>query len=243
MTIITGGMITQCTIGRISLGTLRDSSLFYDSRLIGYIPFNGSGANIKDPTKPFIGEQSFLPGGHFNDGYVEPPTSCSGGTFAGNTGTWSFWVNVTGLDEGYLLFDNTFSNSIERKIYMIGSSLGMRVVVSNWQDDGPTSSTPFSSITEDFNTTSIRESWHHVAYTYAPGVAGEHKIYVDAVLQHTWTPGVDVYDQIYSGYPGLVQGFGDSGTGGGPLVCFIDDVGIFNGILSLEEVQQIYNGL
>ncbi|MFP2957818.1 LamG domain-containing protein [Myxococcus sp. 1LA] len=75
--------------------------------------------------------------------------------------------------------------------------------------------------------------WVHLAGTYEPGVAL--RLYVNGVLNASLTTGVPGSQRNSS----LNVSIGDRPTGGTPFNGKIDEVRIYNRVLSLAELQQL----
>lgn len=88
-------------------------------------------------------------------------------------------------------------------------------------------------------TTFTRNAWHHVVVTYDSTSGGAPTIYLDnatLTLTQLSGPGSGTYGSTGTGYIGNSPGLGDDFNGS------IDDVRIYNVILSAADVDQLYNG-
>lgn len=82
-------------------------------------------------------------------------------------------------------------------------------------------------------------AWHHVVATF-DGVAGEMKIYVDGALRATKSSGVPASVPSVGG--ALWVGGGDNGGGVFPLYGAVDALGLWDRVLTTQEISDLWNG-
>ncbi len=217
------------------------------AELIRHWPFDNSLAElVASDDGTAVGDVTFAPD---RDGNADSALSVDGSLFqyvsvAGGgglnalaTGTVAFWVKWSGLQDGG--FGNMFGVVLARQ----NDGLWSNHILGLSGADPATATvlwrpySPFVEGTAITGGTAVGDGeWHHVAVTFTDG---EHKLYLDGVLDGTGdaAPDVDFFIQDDIDVPlGTGAWYGD---GASYSTSMIDDLKVFDTVLSEAEVQAL----
>jgi len=149
--------------------------------------------------------------------------------------TVSVWVKGGSQDNTVI---SKYNTSSRRSWRIAASGTRARVNVSN--TGGPYDSSNMKEWNTSF--TPFDGAWHHIAFTYQAGTPdGTLKVFVDGVedtaITRTWDPNVP---SLYSTTANVV--IGGYYSENDPFVGRIDEVAIWNAVLTPSEVARVYNG-
>ncbi len=212
--------------------------------LVGYWPFDGDATALIGTDGNMVNGAVAAPdhngisgGALFFDGTqaqrVEIPGG--GGLNGASQGSISLWVKWTGMQDtgfggaaGAVLSrqqDGSFSDDI---ISLTGADLSNASV--QWRKNGA------GTIDITGSAVVLNDSWRHIAVTFT---ATESTLYVDGFPEGSGAGGGGLHDNSATALAiGAWTGAGDSFA-----TAAIDDVAVWNRVLTLEEVQQLAGGL
>jgi len=153
-----------------------------------------------------------------------------------STDSWTIglWFNLTGASDSTLF--STFDAANGYKGYEIEIGTGGRMGF------GLNNSWASNTLWAESTTSSLRDGqWHHVVWTYnGTGIISGMKLYLDGSEETltntivTFTPSSDIDS-------GLAATIGKRASGGNSVTGSIDDVRIYNKVLSPAAIQTLYN--
>jgi hypothetical protein len=245
-----GGRLTLSAIATDNLGARRTSSTVTlcvqgpgaPAGLIGYWPLDGDGTArignngvlVNGPVP--ANDRNEAAGGAlaFNGALLQRVEVPGGGGLSGLArGTISLWVKWSGLQDGGFggafgaalgrQRDGTFSSDI---LNLNNSDPSLATVQWRHNDAGTVNLVSTAVVGNDL--------WHHIAVTFTPTNSA---LYIDAFPESTGAGGTLRADAITP----LAIG---AWTGGGDSYCTasIDDVAIWNRVLSVEEIGKLVGG-
>lgn len=102
-----------------------------------------------------------------------------------------------------------------------------------------TSTWPSNALSKRSSVAINDDHWHHAAFTYDGNGASGLNIYIDGVLSNGTLPQNTLSGSILSGEP-LLIGAIPGGGGALPMKGLIDDVRVYNRVLSADEIKRLY---
>jgi len=209
---------------------------FLESGLLAYWKLNESSGNASEEINSLTGTNQNVTysTGKINNGAVFNGTTSSldigTSTILKPTSvTLSAWIKTSGTG-GAIVLKKAFSNGGHNAydISISGANITSRVK----RNSGNT----FSDLTSSGATVND-DSWHHIVMTYT---AGTHKIYIDNVERGSSSPtATNIY---YDGNYNAFIGCGEAGTTREAFFTgTIDEVGIWDRVLTISEIDELYN--
>jgi prepilin-type N-terminal cleavage/methylation domain-containing protein len=232
ITLVPSGLVGYWPLDEGSGGTARDYSGSVD---IG--TWHGSGAG----TSGYYSAGAAGPWAGTFDGatnyVVIPSDDAHFGTGASGVFSYSFWIKSNSYSGSILSRRNPCNNDAYFNITASGNVINL----SSY------SNVSLSSCAYASGNVLTTNQWNHVVITRQWGVAGTTKLYVNGISQtFSLVGGSDSSPE--PNYAGLKEYIGAQesiSTCGGPVTNFfnglIDDVRIYNRVLSAAEITQLYN--